>query len=57
MITVGGNLAANTTQTCDFHTTGVGILDLTANVWPTTFDPFAAPYQVAKVIVDVIGGS
>lgn len=56
MLTVGGNLSNNLTAGCDWHTKGVGMLDLTTNTWGSVYNAYAAPYEITQLIVDVIGG-
>jgi hypothetical protein len=55
MITVGGhNEFANI---CDWHTTGVGVMDLQRGVWGSTFQASGNDGRLNFKIVDQIGGT
>jgi hypothetical protein len=57
MLTVGGSDTSRLTAGCDWHTVGVGMLDMSAVVWGPTYNASAAPYQVPTDIVKMIGGT
>lgn len=57
MITTGGSDTSNLTAGCDWHTRGVGVLDMSAIAWASTYDAAAKPYVVPGVIVAMIGGT
>jgi hypothetical protein len=57
MITAGGSDNSTLLAGCDWHTKGVGVMDMTAITWGPTYDATAAPYTVPKKVVDIIGGT
>jgi hypothetical protein len=57
MITTGGSDTSNLTSGCDWHTRGVGVLDMSAVAWVSTYNAAAKPYVVPGVIVAMIGGT
>jgi hypothetical protein len=57
MITTGGNINNTLNGVCDWHTAGVGVMDLTAGVWGSVYNAYADSYKVTQGVVDVIGGS
>lgn len=55
MVTVGGIVSSKSTQSCDWESMGVALLDLTSVNWGSIFDSSTAPYQVNTIISDVMG--
>lgn len=56
MITTGGSDTSNLTSGCDWHTRGVGVLDMSNITWSSSYDALAKSYVVPDVIVAMIGG-
>lgn len=57
MLTVGGSNTSAIATSCDWHTKGVGVLDMSKVVWGSDYNATADPYTVPTQIVDIIGGT
>lgn len=57
MITTGGSDTSNLTSGCDWHTRGVGVLDMSSITWSSSYDALAKPYVVPDLVVAMIGGN
>ncbi|KAG8527054.1 uncharacterized protein KY384_008483 [Bacidia gigantensis] len=56
MILVGGTNSMNYTEGCDWHTKGVGVMDMNEIVWGRVYDANAEDYQVPVNVSRRIGG-
>ncbi|KAI5838414.1 putative cell wall anchored protein, partial [Morchella snyderi] len=57
MITVGGSQEGSWTDNCDWEYRSIAFYDMSTTEWGPTFFADAAPYQVPRRIIDVIGGN
>jgi hypothetical protein len=57
LLTVGGSLSTNVTETSDWETKSVAIMDISTKQWGSVYNAYAAPYQVTSDLFAVIGGT
>ena len=58
LLTIGGSTQhGNITDSCDWETESVGIMDLTSTTWGSVFSAGYRPYELSNALIDKLGGT